>query len=578
MRTSILSASFLFAGLAASALPATASSDSSLSTRSSSSSSVSTNTTDYSTKGASTDSLVSYPVTLGGLNLLAASAKEVADALDEGKFTSVGLVEAYLARIAANDKSGLELRSIIETAPRDNVLAIAQKLDDERKAGKKRSALHGIPIAVKDNYNTHPELGMNTTAGSYALLGQTTVGDAFVVEKLRDAGVIILAKANLNEFAGEFGRTNSSGWSARGLQTSSAYVPGGFAAGGDPGGSSGGSAVSTSAGFVTFALGSDTEGSILDPSNKNGLYGFRPSTGLTSRTGVVPISSSQDTTGPIGKSTWDLAAALSIMAASSDPADRLSAAADPFRESNYTKYLSPDGLKGLRIGVPRQTHWNETYTGLPDYLMKEMNATLDALREAGATVIDPVLFDDAEQLRYTFPAGPLPVNSATRRILTDFKADMADYLSTQLVNSTITSLFDIIRFNDLNADLEFPPSLPDQLGQSTIVGAWAMQHPNESVEYWQAQYDLQRVYLEQILPAYDSYGLDLLVAPSEADPTRIGTIGMMPCGTVPVAQRPNGAPYGLTFVGRRYAEGTVLRAMSGWEATQGARPVPSTLD
>ncbi|GAA6041361.1 hypothetical protein JCM8097_007685 [Rhodosporidiobolus ruineniae] len=527
----------------------------------------------YSTKGSN----VSYPVTLGGVSLLTASAKELAEALDAGKFTSVQLVEAYLDRISANDKQGLNLHSIIETAPKENVLAIAQKLDDERVAGSKRSLLHGLPIAVKDNYNTDPSLGMNTTAGSYALLGQTTVGDAFVIEKLLEAGVIILAKANMNEFAGEFGRFNSSGYSARGGQCSNAYTEGGFAAGADPGGSSGGSAVSTSAGFVAFALGSDTEGSILDPSQRSALYGLRPSTGLTSRTGVVPISSSQDTTGPLAKSTWDVAAALSIMAGY-DSHDKLSAAAKPFIQDDYTKFLSADGLKGLRIGIPRETHWNQTYTALPDSMMAELNATLAKLEAAGATIVDPVLFDDAEQLRYVFPAGPLPVNNATLRLLTDFKADMADYFSTQVANTTVTSLFDIINFNDLHAELEFPLSLPDQWGQSTIIGAQAMPHPDDSPAYWKSQYEMQRLYLEQILPAYDKYDLDLILSPSEADPTRLGTIGHLPCGTVPVAQRENGGPYGMTFVGRRYDEKTVLRAMSGWEAVSTPRAVPPLLD
>ncbi|GAA5893523.1 hypothetical protein JCM6882_007843 [Rhodosporidiobolus microsporus] len=528
-----------------------------------------------STKGSN----VSYPVTLGGVNLLSASAKVIADALDAGKFSSADLVEAYLQRIKANDRQGLNLKAIIETAPRDNILAIAAKLDAERAAGNKRSPIHGLPIAVKDNYNTAPELGMNTTAGSYALLGQTTVGDAFVIDELRKAGAIILAKANLHEFAGEMGRHNSSAFSARGGQVSSPYVEGGFAAGGDPGGSSSGSGAAVSAGFAALALGTDTEGSIVNPSNRGALYGLRPSTGLTSRTGVVPISSSQDTTGPMGRSAWDVAAFLEVMAAKSDPLDRLSAAADPYRKDNYTQYLlGAEGLKGLRIGIPREYQWNQTYNGLPDYMMSTLNDTLTTLASAGATIVDPVLYHDAEQLKYTFPAGALPVNNATRRLLTDFKADLGSYLTTQLVNSTVTSLFDVINFNNLNPELEFPLDLPDQFGQSTMIGSQAMQAPEVSPEYQLAQREMQRLYIEQIAPVFEEYDLDLILVPSEGDATRLCVIGQQPCGNVPAGQRPNGLPYGMTFTGRRYQEGTVIRAMSGWEEISEARPVPSLLD
>lgn len=162
--------------------------------------------------------------------------------------------------------------------------------------------------------------------------------------------------------------------------------------------------------------------------------------------------------------------------------------------------------------------------------------------------------------------------------MTDFKFDMADYLKTQLVNSTVTSLFDIIQFNDYNANLEFPLDLPDQFGQNGMIGAQAMTAPSVSQEYQLAQREIQRLYIEQVAPAFEDYNLDLILVPTEGDATRLCVIGQLPCGNVPVGQRPNGLPYGMTFTGKRYQEGTVIQAMSGWEAINNPRPVPSLLD
>jgi amidase len=221
------------------------------------------------------------------------------------------------------------------------------------------------------------------------------------------------AKSRLTkQWAGEMGRDNSSAWSARGGQCQAAYVVGGFDAGGDPSGSSSGSAVAVSAGFAAAALGTDTEASIVSPSNRAALYGLRPSTGITSRTGVIPISSSQDTTGPIAKSVWDIAALFEIMAVH-DEEDEYSVAANPFRHKNYTQFLDANGFQGLRIGIPREPFWNQTYQGYRSAIDAGLEATFDKMRALGATIIDPVVFPNAQEWKYDFVGQSKRTNNGT---------------------------------------------------------------------------------------------------------------------------------------------------------------------
>ncbi|KAH6869696.1 amidase signature domain-containing protein [Thelonectria olida] len=355
-----------------------------------------------------------YPTKAGGLDLLRASAKDVSEALQAGRVTSVQLVDAYLARINANNIKGLGLRAIIETAPIDKVRTIARKLDSERARGEVRSPLHGVPIIVKDNFDTDSALGMNTTAGSFVLLqdGGEVVGDAFVIKRLREAGAIILAKANLMEWSGISG-VNASAWSPRGGQVSSPFVVGGFAVGGDPGGSSSGPGAGVAAGFAPLALGSDTEASIVYPSSRGALYGLRPSTGMTSRAGVVPISSSQDTTGPLGKSTWDVAVSLSIMAGL-DPDDPYTMPAEAFRLANYTKFLNSNGFKGLRVGVVREPFF-ESETTRQRLMISSFNEALKRMTALGATVLETPL-PNKNEWNYTFVGAPERVNNGTIQI------------------------------------------------------------------------------------------------------------------------------------------------------------------
>ncbi|EYE92434.1 amidase signature enzyme, partial [Aspergillus ruber CBS 135680] len=450
----------------------------------------------------------------------------------------------------------------------------AQRLDEERANGTLRSHLHGVPIVVKDNYNTDPELGMNTTAGSYSLLNQTVTGDAFVVSKLRSAGLLILGKANLDEFAGMMGKDSSSGFSSRGGQASAAYVVGGFAAGGDPSGSSGGSAIAVSAGFAAASLGTDTDDSIVKPACRAALFGLRPSTGLTSRSGVVPLSLSQDSTGPLAKSTWDVAALLSIMAVH-DEEDSYSQAAEPFRKKDYTAYLKKDGFKGLRIGVPRYPFFNASITGARSEANGAIDKALLEIQKLGATVIDPVTFPNAEEFTYAYPGLPERSNNETILLQYDLKEDIAIFLQTQLINSTIRSLQDIINYNEAHSDLEFPPG---QCCQATFLNANNLPPRASSAEYWIAQYHQQRLDVEGMQATMRQHDLDLFVVPTEGYSARMGAIGKRPVGTVPLGYDGINLPFGLAFVGRSYDEGTVLRAMYASEKAFPKRQVPPTLD
>ncbi|KAF4972518.1 hypothetical protein FSARC_942 [Fusarium sarcochroum] len=513
---------------------------------------------------------LSYPTHVGSLDLLHASAKDVSLALDAGNVTSVKLVEAYLDRIRAINHKGLNLRAVIEIAPTDNVKAIAKKLDDERTSGKVRSPLHGVPILVKDNYDTDPTLGMNTTAGSFVLLetGGHVIGDAFVIKRLRDAGCIILAKANLMEWSGISG-VNASAWSARGGQVSSPYVKGGFEAGGDPAGSSSGSGAGVAAGLAPLALGTDTEGSIINPCSRGALYGLRPSTGMTSRSGVVPISSSQDTTGPMGKSTWDVAVALGIMSAR-DADDEYTWPAEPFRQDNYTQFMNPRGFEGLRIGVVREPFFQNT-TSRDKATISAFNKVIRKMSSLGARVLETPLLN-AAQWNYTFVGGPSRVNNGTIQIQYDVKGDMAHYLQTRRVQSSAHTLEDIINFSIKLRDLEFPE---DKCCIPTLVAADQLGNRTGSREYWLAKHAQNRLYEEGQAVLFKKYDLDVLVLPTEFSASRLGAVGRLPVGTVPLGYDDINLPFGLAFVGRRYDEGTVIRAMSAYEANFAARKVPN---
>jgi amidase len=272
-----------------------------------------------------------------------ATIQQIQDGMRSGRWTSRSVTEAYLARIAAMDRQGPAIKSVIETNP--EALEIADRLDAERREGRVRGPLHGIPILLKDNIDTGDR--MMTTAGSYALDGMPAPRDSFVAERLRAAGAVLLGKTNLSEWANFRSTHASSGWSGRGGQCRNPY-----ALDRSPCGSSSGSGAAVAASFAAAAIGSETDGSIVCPSAANGIVGIKPTIGLVSRSGIVPISHSQDTAGPMARTVADAAALLGALTGV-DPRDAATAASRGKSQPDYTRFLDPDGLRGARIGVSR---------------------------------------------------------------------------------------------------------------------------------------------------------------------------------------------------------------------------------
>src|SRR5690242_5129172 len=304
-------------------------------------------------------------------------------AMESGQRTSQQLVEAYVERIQALDASGPTLRAVIELNP--DALAIAEALDRERSERGARGPLHGIPILLKDNIDTAD--GMETTAGSLALVGVRRAQDAFVAARLRDAGAILLGKANMSEWANFRSTHSSSGWSARGGQALNPY-----ALDRTPCGSSSGSATAVAANLCAASVGTETDGSILCPASINGVVGIKPTVGLTSRAGVIPISHSQDTVGPFGRTVADAAILLGGMTGV-DPRDPAALASAGKFYTDYRQFLNADGLRGARIGIARQTYFG--YSSKADAIA---NAAIERMKELGAEIIDPADIPTAEQM------------------------------------------------------------------------------------------------------------------------------------------------------------------------------------
>ena len=353
---------------------------------------------------------------------------DLQEAMESGRWSAARISEMYLSRIEAVDRSGPTLRSVIETNP--DALSIARELDDERASGNVRGPLHGIPVLIKDNIGTADR--MNTTAGSYALEGAVPAEDSFVVRRLREAGTIILGKANLSEWANFRSTRSSSGWSGRGGQCKNPYV-----LDRNPDGSSSGPGAAAAANLAALAIGTETNGSIVNPSSANGLVGIKPTVGLWSRSRIIPISHSQDTAGPMTRTVHDGAILLGALTGV-DPSDPATSASRGNAQSDYTQFLDRDGLRGARVGVARQFFARHERV---DALMED---AITALADAGATVVDPVELTTRDELRqHTFDI-----------LLYEFKADMKAYLDDLGPATTMRSLADLIDFNNQNRDRE----------------------------------------------------------------------------------------------------------------------------
>ncbi len=411
--------------------------------------------------------------------------EEIAGGMASGKYTARSVTESYIARIEAVDRKGPTIRSVIELNP--DALMIADGLDRERKEKGPRGPLHGIPVLIKDNIDTADR--MATTAGSLALVGSKPPADAFVVRQLRQAGAIILGKTNLSEWANIRSNHSTSGWSGRGGLTRNPY-----ALDRNTSGSSSGSAAAVTSNLCTVAVGTETDGSIVSPSSINGIVGIKPTVGLVSRTGIIPISHSQDTAGPMGRTVRDAAILLGALAGF-DSEDAATSTRKEKSAADYTQYLDAQGLKGARIGVVRK------YFGFHDRVDAIINAALEALRAQGAILVDPAdietigKFDDAE-------------NTV---LLYELKADLNAYLARLGPGAPVHTLKEIIDYNERNRGTEMP-----YFGQETFLKAEA-KGPLTEKEYLDAlDTDRRFVRKEGIDATMEKYNLDALVAPTDS--------------------------------------------------------------
>jgi amidase len=496
-------------------------------------------------------------VAVSAFELDEATIADLQKRMESGQDSSRSLVEKYVARIEALDKQGPMLRAVLEINP--DALAIAGELDAERKAGKVRGSLHGIPVLLKDNIGTADR--MTTTAGSLALEGSVPSSDAFVARRLREAGAILLGKANLSEWANIRSTHSSSGWSGRGGQCRNPY-----ALDRNPSGSSSGSGAAAAANYCAAAIGSETDGSIVSPSNNCGLVGLKPTVGLVSRSGVIPISHTQDTTGPMCRSVTDAAILLSAMTGvdSSDGATRASAG---MAGTDYTKFLDPGALKGARIGVPRKGLYEQSPAA-----DRVVEAALAEMKRLGATLVDPADIETVGDF-----AGPSELDV----LLYELKADLNAYLSA-LPNARVRTLADVIAFNEKNRDREMPFFAQELFERAQKKGPLTDKAYRKALEK-----DLRISRKDGIDKTMDKHRLDALVAPTSGPATLIdlvnGDYGVNGSSTIPaVAGYPDitvpagwesGLPVGLSFFGRAWSEGKLLAIAYAFEqATRHRRP------
>jgi len=482
-----------------------------------------------------------------------------------GGLTSLSLVQMYLTRIDAIDRRG-GLNSVLALNP--DAQDIAKQLDAERKAGHVRGPLHGIPVMVKANIDTADKL--QTTAGSLALVGQPAPQDSTVAKKLRDAGAVILGKTNLSEWANFRSFSSTSGWSGVGGLCHNPY-----ALDRNAGGSSSGSGASTSANLCAAGLGTETDGSIVNPANNDGVVGIKPTVGLTSRAGVVPISHTQDTVGPHARTVADAAAILSAIASrTADPRDDATATSPngkprPSIPADYTQFLDPNGLSGAKIGALR----GPVLTGYSKYTDGVYQDAIDAMRAAGATVTDDVALPDMDEI--------LASSAEIIVLIYEFKRDLKKYLDGR-TGVPIKTLADAIAFNNAHADTELK-----FFGQE--IFELAESDPFSDADYAQALADDRRLGGQDgIDAALAAGGFDALVAPtgSPAWTTDLingdhflgassfpSAMAGYPIINVP-AGSPFGVPVGISFIAGAFSEPLLIKLASGFEAVTKARRVP----
>jgi amidase len=478
------------------------------------------------------------------------------EGLKSGKFTAHSLTEKYLERIEEIDKRGPGVNAVLEVNP--DALAIADALDRERQTRGPRGPLHGIPVLIKDNLATRDR--MQTTAGSLALAGATPPQDSFVARKLRAAGAVILGKTNLSEWANIRSSHSSSGWSGRGGQTRNPY-----ALDRNPCGSSSGSGAAVAANLCAVAIGTETDGSIVCPANTNGIVGIKPTVGLVSRAGIIPIAHSQDTAGPMARSVTDAALLLGAIAGV-DRDDPATAASRAPEGCDYTKFLDAKGLAGARIGVVRKLF------GFHDTVDKLMNGAIEEMKRQGGVIVDPADIETLDQMG----------DAELQVLLYELKADLNAYLAQLTPDAPVHSLQEIIEFNERHREKEMP-----YFGQDLFIKAQAKGSLFRK-EYLDAREKCKTLMrAEGIDAVMDKFKLDALVAPTGGPACLIDLVdGDHDLGgsstPAAVAGYPNinvpvgfvfGLPVGISFFGRAWSEPTLIKlAYSFEQATKHRRP------
>src|SRR5437660_1810030 len=500
-----------------------------------------------------------------------------------GRLTSVQLTQYYLDRISALDQSGPNVNSVIELNP--DALQLAQSSDKRRAKGKTLGPLDGIPVLLKDNIDTGDK--MQTTAGSLALAGKPATQDSTVAANLRAAGAVILGKTNLSEWANFRSFFSTSGWSGRGGLTHNPYSTDRNACG-----SSSGSGAAAAANFAAISVGTETDGSIVCPANVNAVVGIKPTVGLASRAGIVPISHTQDTPGPHARTVADAAALLNVLASrTSDPRDAATSGVPlgwqgtgktrPTLPADYTAFLNTDGLRGARLGVTRQGIDNA-----PPQVVDAFDKAIATIQNAGATVVD------LDKAKFTFA----PADGEFLVLVYDFKIDLQKYFATRTgVPMANKTLADAIAFNSANASTEMPYFFQEifQLAESMdISGPHPEDNPQDAfggMTYNQALAIDHKAGANGIDAALSQFNLDAVVAPTDSpgwttdlimsDHFVFASSGLAGGPGYPIVQVPAanvlGMPMGISFLGTAFSEPTLIRLASGFEAKTHARTQPT---
>jgi amidase len=492
----------------------------------------------------------------GNENMAEYSISELQDMMSTGEHTAQSITQLYLERIELLDKKGPTLNAIIELNP--DAMAIAAALDAERNSKQLRGPLHGVPVLLKDNFDTADK--MMTTAGSLALVGSIPPRDSFVAQKLREAGAVILGKTNLSEWANFRSTHSTSGWSSRGGQTRNPY-----ALDRNPCGSSSGSAVAVAAGLCATAIGTETDGSIICPSHANGIVGLEPTLGLVSRSGIIPISHSQDTAGPMTRTVADAAIMLGVLVGV-DPNDAVTVESQGNNHHKYTRFLDPDGLRGARIGVARN------FFGYNPQVDRIMEDCLAVIKEQGAEIVDPANVEIGEELGET----ELEV------LYYEFKADLNNYLEGLGAQAPVHSLQEVIEFNERHSDQMMP-----HFGQERMLAAQGKGPLTEAAYIKALETNLRKTRDEGIDKTLRDHQLDAIVAPSGGPAWLTDWIngdhyGGGSSSPAAVAGYPNitvpagfihGLPVGISFFTGAFQEPALFRiAYSFEQATKVRRP------